>query len=368
MIKTLYIDDFQEELQKYRTKFETDDRSRNRFIIITRNSPKSAQDYREIYKDYPELMLIDVDLSKPDSEGNVTGISGVTFSTELRQRFPEAPIVLFTRPSVFKVQDYSERTLSNIDEIIYKKDLFKPDSALLYYLYELAIGFKKLRNKRSRNWIDLLKTMKAPEIDYENLKLANPPINSGNKWSVLEAATWIRNTLIRYPGLLYDPVHSATFLGISKDAFLSDPIQEVFVKAKYCELFAPSERRWWKSRLQQVATAMMNRKEKDLPLRQGFPLAWERSKKTEIERAKCVFSGESPAEWVCYILRKPVMIKYSLSYRPDSRPSVMDEARVSFEAIRTSNEVNDELFDPLGRELLPRIRKIQKGREDNSGN
>ena len=56
------------------------------------------------------------------------------------------------------------------------------------------------------------------------------------------------------------------------------------------------------------------------------------------------------------------MIKYSLSYKPDSRPPVMDEARVSFEAIRTSNEVNDELFDPLGKELLPEIRRMQKPR------
>jgi hypothetical protein len=40
----------------------------------------------------------------------------------------------------------------------------------------------------------------------------------------------------------------------------------------------------------------------------------------------------------------------------------MDEARVSFEAIRTSNEVNDELFDPLGKELLPEIRRMQKTR------
>jgi hypothetical protein len=362
MIKTLYIDDSEQELQKYRNKFERDERTKDKFTIITRNSPKTDQDYKLIYQDNPELMLIDVDLTRPDSEGNVAGISGVTLSTELRQRFPDAPIVLFSRPSVFRAQDYPGRILSNIDQTVYKKDLFTPDSRLMDSLYELATGFSKLRSKRSRKWVDLLKVIAAPEIDYENLRLTNPPIDSQTQWSVSEAAAWIRNTLIKYPGLLYDGVHAATFLGVSENAFRSGPLQEAFAKAKYCGLFPPLDGRWWKSKLQQIANAMMTQRERNLLLREGFPPAWERARKTGIERSICIFSGESPAEWVCYILEKPVMIKYSLSYRPDSRPPAMDEARVSFEAIRTSNDVNDELFDPLGRELLPEIRSMHKPR------
>lgn len=357
MIKTLYIDDSQEELERYKNKFESDYRTKDRFRIVTRNSPKSGPDYAQIYQDHPELMLIDVDLARADLAEKVTDISGLTLATQLRQKLPEAPIVLFTRPNVFKVRDYSERILSNIDEIVYKKDLFMPDSASLDSLYELAIGFSKLSSKRFRKWIDLLKVINAPEMDYENLKLANPPIDSENKWSVCDAAAWVRNVLIKYPGLLYDPVHAATFLGISENAFLSASIQEAFIKAKYAGLFPPSEGRWWKSKLHRIANAMMNQRERNLPLRGGFSLAWERSKKAAIEKSSCVFSGESPAEWVCYILKKPVMVKYSLSYKPDSRPPVMDEARVSFKAIRTSNEVNDDLFDPLGREMLAEIRK-----------
>jgi hypothetical protein len=363
MIKTLYIDDSQQDLERYNKKFETDDRTKDRFRIIMRNSPKSAQDYKQIYQDYADLMLIDFDLAKPDLEGDATNISGLTLSTELRQRFPEAPMVLFTRPNIFKAQDYSVRILSNIDDIVYKKDLFMPDSTLLDSLYELAIGFKKLRNKKTRKWVDLLEIINAPEIEYDDLKLANPPTDSGNDWSVSDAAAWIRNTLIKFPGLLYGPMHAATFLGISKDAFLSNPILEVFSEAKYSGVFSPTDGRWWKTKLQQIANAMMIQKERNLLLREAFPMAWERTRKTAIERSVCVFSGESPAEWVCYILKKPMMIKYSLSYKPDSRPSVMDEARVSFEAIRTSNEVNDELFDSLGKELLPEIRRMRKPRK-----
>lgn len=365
-MRTLFIDDDDKDLRKYKQRFEADDKSKNKFKIVPRNTPKSTKDYKEIEKDRPELILVDFDLTKPDADGNVIGISGVTLSTELRQKFSEIPIVLFTRKSVFNVQDYAniKQTLSSIDEIIYKHDLFKPGSLLLDILYELAMGFKRLRKCKSKNWDDLLEILKAPVSDYDKLKLSDPPISSGNKsiWSVSKAAKWIREILITYPGILYDAIHSATFLGISKKAFLTDEVQQFFSKAKYSGIFPPPEGRWWKSKLVEIANYKMTKKEKSLLIREGFPATWRRIKKNSIERSKCVFSGESPAEWVCYILKKPVMIEYSLSYKPDSRPSVMDEARVSFEAIRISNEVNDDLFDPLGGEMLPEIRKMPKKR------
>jgi len=250
--------------------------------------------------------------------------------------------------------------LSSLDEIIYKSDFNKDVELYLDILYELAIGFEKLRNVESKNWTNLLSLIKASESDYDGLKLSNPRITSGGEWSVSEAADWIRKTLIKYPGILYDQIHSATFLGISLDEFLSDSFQEFFTKAKYSGVFAPPEGRWWKSKLQEIAESIMDEKEMDLLTCEGFPLAWERTKNRKIERSKCVFSGESHAEWVCYILKKPVKIKYSLSYKPDSRPAVMDEARVSFEAIRTSNDVNDDLFEPMGQEMLSEIRKMSK--------
>ena len=38
----------------------------------------------------------------------------------------------------------------------------------------------------------------------------------------------------------------------------------------------------------------------------------------------------------------------------------MDEARVSYEAIRTSNEFDEQLLDPLGRDMISEIRKLKK--------
>lgn len=365
VVKILYIDDDERELKKYELKFRDDTRTKDRFKLITTNTPKNKGDYEALMKIRPGIILIDFELIKPDSKGNVIGISGVTLSTELRQKLSEVPIVLFTRRSVFNIQNYSDikQTLSSLDDILYKQDLFKNGSNLADLLFELAEGFKKLRDTKPKNWENLLKVIKAPESEYDNLKLADSPVYSeqDSKWSVSKAAKWIRDTLLYYPGILYDPVHAATLLGISKEAFLEEEVQIFFKRAKYSGILAPPKGHWWKSKLIEVANAKMTKSEASMVIREGFPRLWERIKKRQIERSKCIYSGESPADWVCYILKKPVMIKYSLFYKPDSRPSVMDEARVSYKAIRTSNEVNDALFDPIGQELLPEIRKMKKG-------
>ena len=355
-MKTIYIDDEDSELRRYKRKFERNDRAKNIFEMVILNSQKGIGDLIEDVKnENPELILVDYDLAKP-KDGLLIGMSGAALSTALREEFPDVPIVLFTKIDFLRIQKLNPKVLSSLDETIYKSNVLNEDGKNLDILHKLAIGYKELRNAESKTWINLLKIIGAPEIDYDFLKLSEPPTISEGGWSVFDAADWIRNTLIKYPGILYDPVNSATFLGISKDAFISDPIQELFSDAKYSTVFAPKEGRWWKSKLQEIAESIMEGYERDLIVRKGFPLSWERINNNPIERSKCVFCGKSPAEWVCYILKEPVMIECSLRYNPDSRPSIMDEARVSYTAIRTENEVNNDKFDPIEYDMLQEIR------------
>jgi len=356
-IQTIYIDDEDEELRKYKRIFEDNEITKNQFEIIAVNSQKQIGDLiNEVKKKKPELILVDLDLTIPKDDV-LLGVSGAALSTALREEFPDVPMVLFTKIDFLKIQKFSPKILSSLDEAIYKSDILKENGKNLDILYKLAIGYKGLRETGSKTLKDLLKMIEAPENDYDSLKLSDPPTISENGWSVFEAAYWIRNTLLKYPGILYDPIHAATFLGISKDTFLSRSIQDLFTKAKYSNIFAPIEGRWWKSRLQEIAESIMDEKERDLIVREGFPFAWERVHKTNIERAKCVFCEKEPAEWVCYILKEPVMIKCSLGYKPDNRPPIMDEARVSFKAIRNSNEINDDKFDPIEHDMLLKIRQ-----------
>lgn len=360
--KVAYIDDNIQDQKKYKMRFTNDARSMGKFRLETFNAPKSPDAYDRIGDANPDLLLVDYDLDIPEN-GNVIGISGVALSTELRRKFPEVPIVLFTRKSVFGLQNYvsTREKLSNIiDEIIYKQEMFEQGSSKLEDIYRLADGYRILKNQTDRSWSSLLALMGATKSDEILMEQSNPPFPDIDRWVPSSLAVWVRDILLRFPGILYDAVHAATLLGISKEAFLSEDVQGTLASARYNGIFEPTEGRWWKSKIQSNAYSIMSKKEKSAPLREGFPRAWERIKGEAIDRSKCVFSGESPADWVCHILKKPVLIKYSLSYTVDNRPSVMDEARISFEAIRTTNDWDEKRVDPVGRELIPKIRNMAK--------
>ena len=83
--------------------------------------------------------------------------------------------------------------------------------------------------------------------------------------------------------------------------------------------------------------------------RTGKPLAPSRS----------IVYGEEPADTVCYIYHEPVMYKYTVAYRPDNRPPVMDPARVSFKAInRADSRIQEALIEGVSSEVLAEIRRI----------
>jgi len=363
-IKMIYIDDDNRDLKKYKRKFEENSESKDKFIIKTMNVQHSLENIMaEIEKEKPELILVDFDLTKP-KEDFIIGMTGTMLSTVFREKFRDIPLVLFTRKSVFNAEKYFglKEVLASIDEVAYKHDIFKATGKNINFIYDLAVGYKKLRQSKLKNWSNLLRILQAPVSDQEYLKRSDSPIFYKDKttWSVPEIAKWIRYILIKYPGILYDSIHAATYLGISEKEFLRTELQDFFEKAKYKGAFAQTECRWWKSQLSSVSKLIMDDNEIYMPLRKAFPVAWKRVKNASLEKSKCIFSDESPAEWICYILKKPVMIKYSLGYYPDSRPSVMDEARVSFKAIKTSNDVNDELFDNIGKTMLKNIRNVKE--------
>ena len=358
--RIIYIDDDSKDLHKYQRLFETEN-DRLRFEIIPINAQEldlnnSSEQLKSIE---PDLFLIDLDLSKPKNK-KVLGISGVAASTELREKFPYLPLILFTRKNIFnRTYSVMGEINSGLDEIIYKDDINKSKQTCKEFIAELIGGYKILKDKKPMSYEDLFLMLKAPKIDHDKISKTIPASLYSSNWPIHLIANWIRKTLLHFPGILYDPVHSATLLGLSKEAFLSADAQEIFLDAKYSSIFSPADGRWWKSKIHEIANKMMNIEEKDMPLNEGFPLAMDRINPTKgkIERSKCIYSNESPAEWVCCILNEPIMIRYSLSYRADSRPQAMDEARISYKAIRTSDGFREELIDPSSMEMLPEIRK-----------
>ena len=123
------------------------------------------------------------------------------------------------------------------------------------------------------------------------------------------------------------------------------------------DLSPPKEGRWWKSKLRELVLKKMTKDEAKLPINKGFSILWGRGYFQQLESSKCMVSGEKPADCICFIAKKPVKWNYTISYKPDSRPSVMDEARVSYKVIKETNDVNEIFLDAIGYEIYQDIRK-----------
>jgi hypothetical protein len=288
-------------------------------------------------------------------DGTHADYLGGTLATAIREKVADRPVVLITRKGLLVWQSHRNIVEKSgiFDDVIYKEDINKDAGRVVRHLKLIADGFRILRQKRTKNWKALINALEATKNEESLLREANPPASA---WQVLEAAQWIRNVVLAYPGILYDPLHAATALGIEKNAFLGERVQKLVKGAKYTGIFAPPEGRWWRGRLFEGAGELIRKQRIQGPINQGFVKAFKKQYKQKLPLAKCVYSGETPADWVCYVLKQPVRIEYSLVYHPDSRPAVMDDARVSFKAIRESNEVFDELFDAESAKLLKEIR------------
>lgn len=361
-IKTVYIDDVPSERNKYERRFGEHELSRDRFELISLDTPKCLDDYNVIRKLSPQLILVDYDLSRPDSNRDVIGISGLTLIAELKQHYRDIPIILFTKKSVFDNNNLSSFSslFSVVDKVIYKSDLFKKESVLLDELYNIAFSYQELSKIKKIKWDTIFKLLGAHDDDYDKIKYSATPAMLQKEFTITGIAKWVTEVLLQYPGILYDSLYAATFLGICEEEFMSPQIQEYFSNAEYSGIFGKNRSFWWKSKLFDIACAKMDDEELDLPIREAFHRYWERVNRIELDKSVCVNNGDSPAEWVCYILKKPTMLNLSLPYSPDTRPEVMDEARVSFKAIKTTNDVNPEMIDSIVRDQYYEIRRSRR--------
>lgn len=309
------------------------------------------------------MFLVDWDLSGPQESGIQVDYHGGTFAQRLREKFSEMPIVL-TANNHLLTQGRRVVNPSLFDGEILKDEMDKEPESVVKKCLNLITGYEKLA-QADKTWLGLISVLGAEEDEEEQIGEAAAPLlklNGGTTWRVPEMAKWIQEVLLTYPGILYDPLHAATYLGITVKEFLSPDIQDSFQQARYTGALAPAEGRWWKNRLLSYAMDLIIETEiRGSWVNKHFAEAFKLIHGRELQLAECVYSKKKPAQWVCYVLKKPVRIQYSLAYLPDNRPLIMDGARVSFTAIRTSDKVFDEYFDAASRHLVDDIRS---GKED----
>ena len=265
-----------------------------------------------------ELFLIDYELDTQQPDDSFANYQGMTLAARLREKTPEYPIVLLTRPDLqaWSSAQRIARFRGSFDYILYKEEIEKQPAKTLNSLESLAEGYETLRECKERSVDSLLKLLKTDERGQENALLAIPP---SDDWVAVEAATWIRSVLLHYPGILYDSKHAATALGISFDSFEQPLVLNLLKGAKYQGPFAKEKCRWWRHGLFGIAASLCVGTDSVLDPVRGFRVAASEALDLQLEPSIDEETGIAPADTVCYILKVPVRIEQSLPLQDQMR-------------------------------------------------
>lgn len=358
MLRVCYVDDDPNDRKRFAERLSGGK------MIVHPAPPPGQLSIEAIIRTKPDILLIDYELTKPETGRSAVSYQGGTLASRIRESFPDHPVVLLTRESLLAKREYRQiRDFMQIfDDVVYKGNIEKEPGVARSLLISLAEGFARLRGTKAKSWKSLIRLLEAPPEAEDALRKAGAPLRGGAhsptaKWRVQEAARWIRGVVLAYPGILYDTLHAATALGIGVQSFGVPNVRKLFAPAQYRGPFEPQEGRWWRVRIYDIAQRVIAAAKLSGPANAVFADAYGKRARSRLKPARCVFSNTVPADWVCYVLQKPVKRQYSLPYHPDDRPAVMDEARVSFKAIREDDRVLDELFDEQAQKLLKEIRK-----------
>jgi len=344
-----FIDDDTEEYEKLKTViYRGIDKASSSDIFIQNIHPSKFKNDSEIdtIRKNPDVILVDFQLITPEktkSKNHLIGsFNGLDIAASLRIQYPSIPLFLFSYSSLAKLKPIQEDIADAVfDEILYKDDYSNSTPSLRDYLKKIIRGYSIIersniceKNETQNRKEILHKLLSAPQNSYDDIDsiFAELDVVDSAECSSFDISSLTRKKLMREPGILYDILHAATFLGISEKAFKS--ITDFFKAAEYQGIFSDENQYWWKSELKDLADSIMEGNELRIPYSHGFHIAWNRKYGTQLDLAQCYVSGNSPAECVCCILNKPSMIRYTFSY-PDIeyKLPVFDEKRVCFKAI-----------------------------------
>ncbi|WP_421945034.1 hypothetical protein [Pedobacter sp.] len=192
----------------------------------------------------PDLIIIDHNLEDADSGIFKKGSSAAPF---IREIWPECPIVCV---SAVDIRQVDGKQKSNYEEI------FSIDEISKHYweILSIAKSFYFAKENRPQSIVDILNLLNCPEIDRHKLASVLPTTlkdNLSDTSIILELSDWVRNTLLKRPGFLYNTLWLSTLIGVKVESF--QKIEHNFKGALYDGIFnKDSDPRWWKSQVMEI--------------------------------------------------------------------------------------------------------------------
>ena len=114
---------------------------------------------------------------------------------------------------------------------------------------------------------------------------------------------WLRESLLRYPGVFANEVASASHLNIKTEDFRRNDVKAIFANAVYQGPFADdNEAQWWRGALDDIVASSNSA--------DGLELA-NRNLGGVIRRSECSVDAQLAAGYYCIISREPVSLQNS---------------------------------------------------------
>ena len=309
----------------------------------------------------PDFVLIDYRLVQRQPSGISAIYRGGTLATYIAEQIPEIPLAILSTRDVLNLFPNYEEEIQSADYVLYKEDVNQSPSYWKDFLRTVALDFMKLADIETseRTWSQLMRLLRADKSEEEALQGSAPPRGRNENWHVHSVANWVARILFKYPGILYNSLYASASLGIDEDSFLWKEVQSYFDESRYKGIFAGIGKRWWRDRLHRLAFECIRKAELEPILSKDFRVAFKKSGGVTLEPSICVFSGEENADTICYVLGKPVKMKYTLGYLPDDRPESMEPARVSYKAL-LEEDIDPDLVPRQDAERLAAIRRTYR--------
>jgi len=279
----------------------------------------------------PDLILTDWVLhQKSDFGGDGLSVEGV-----IRGALPEVPVYGFSA----RYHDSSferKRSERRFDRLFHLSDLTEPDTAAR--LISDIKDYRQIEDVQEEGVDALLDLLGTPSSDRtDKLPTALPHeftggIPSGERYEsggILRFARWVRDELLRTPGLLWDRKLTATKLGLTEEAFQGEYMDQ-FEDAEYSGIFASAVGpRWWRSDIIGILIDLSQDTDVEIqsPWRSGPQILGA----DESEMAECVVCEETFPETVGYLsidTDDGFPVHYRCSVIEKTRDGVFDDLRL----------------------------------------
>jgi len=217
--KACYVDDIRNEAYRYINRLNAVDGFEVSYLAPPTNlsqgqGPSKAQ-----------LFLVDWELSGRQNASRGGYPKGMIYhggmlAQWLREEFEHTPIVLASRNG--KSTRWRRVNPYLFDAEISPDEMIEQPESVVAKCVNLITGYQKLV-QAPKTWAGLMDALGVEsEDEQEQIAEATPPLlkqNGGTTWLVSEITRWVQEVLLAYPGILYDPLHAASYLGIDVAEF-----------------------------------------------------------------------------------------------------------------------------------------------------